>query len=468
MIKVVGLGNKDGDISILGAVAIDNADVVIVKTALTDTYKYFEAEGITPITLDHLYEESEDFDDLDNKIVEFVKGYEKRNTVFCVNGSGTDDRSVLALSKVSNIEIIAGVSSESRMLVYSPTSAFCRVSSYDIAGDKTFTYDKTKTLIITDIDNEFVAGEVKEVLARLLGDEQVVTFYDNDGAEDMPIYEIDRLEKYDYSTAIMVEPVRLEEQQAYGFDDLMRIMYRLRGRNGCEWDKAQTHESIRKNLVEEAYELVEAIENEDIENIIEESGDVILQGVFHAVIGEDEGEFEAHEVLTHLCHKLVTRHRHIFGDVKANNASEALSVWEQAKADEKSHKNLSDKIDGVAGALPGLMKAGKVQKYAGKYGLEFDNIDQVVAKVREELDEVLNANDEDRELECGDLLFAVVNLLRKLDIDGEIAIGRATEKFAKRVKYVESECEKAGVDMKSAGAEYLDKLWNEAKANENR
>lgn len=465
MIRVVGLGTIDGEMSLRGAVWIDSADVVIVKTALTDTYNYFSEEGIECLTLDHIFEESEDFDDLNRKVVEFVLSHRDKNVAFCVDGSGIDDRSVIALKATEGlvIDIIPGVSRETKLLIPTPSASFTRVSSYDISGDKAFSYDKTKPLIVTDVDNIFMASEVKEVLARLVGDEQKISFIDNDGVEEIAVYELDRLEKYDYSCAVVVSALSIESQKAYSYDDLMRIMYKLRGRDGCDWDKVQTHQSIRKNALEEAYELVEAIDNDDIENIIEESGDVILQGVFHAVIGEDEGEFEAHEVITHLCHKLVSRHKHIFGNEKANTPEEALGVWEAAKAEEKGASTITSKMLRIAKSLPSGMRAEKMQKEASKIGLEFANFEEIISCINSEIVEFMNAEGSEREMEGGDILFAVINLLRYAGIESEVALSRSVEKFMQRVLNIEKIALERKIDTAKLTASELDLLWQEVK-----
>ncbi len=467
MIKVVGLGLKDGDLSLKGAVAIDNAEIVIVKTALTDTYKFFVEENISHETLDSFYEDSQDVDDLDNKIAEYLFALKDKNVVYCVNGNGSDDRSVIRLKELCDIQIIAGVSRELAVLEKHPHTSVVKVSAYDIAGDKAFSYDKTLPLVVCDIDNSYIASEIKEILARVVGEECEITFFNGDSENVIFAYELDRQEEFNYECGVYVSPFEITDKQEYNFSDLLRIMYRLRGKNGCEWDKAQTHESIRKNLIEEAYELVEAIDNEDIDNIIEEAGDVILQGVFHTVIGEDEGEFSANEVLTHLCEKLVTRHTHIFGDVVANNVEEALKAWEAAKSKEKNQSNISSKLSGVAKALPSLQKAKKYQKYLAKIGMDFKNIDQIKTKILEELEEVLTANSENLEMECGDLLFAVANLLRFVGVDGEVALNSACAKFEKRVNFMEEKCNSQGLSLSDLTAEKQEELWQEAKENEN-
>lgn len=472
MITVVGLGIKQGDLSLNGVAAIEGAEIVVVKTALTATYGFFEENQIKHTTMDNFYENAEDFDDLDNQIARYLFSLKDKNVVYCVNGNGADDRSVVALKELCDVNIIAGVSNELATLSLHPSTSVVKVSAYDIAGDKAFSYDKTKPLVVVDIDNDYIASQVKEVLARVVGEECEIIYFNGKTENKILAYELDRQTHFGFGCGVYVSPFAITDKQEYNFGDLLRIMLKLRGKNGCEWDKAQTHESIRKNVIEEAYELVDAIDSQDVDNIIEEAGDVILQGVFHAVIGEDEGEFNANEVLTNLCNKLVTRHTHIFGDVVANNADEALKAWEAAKAKEKRQSSLKDKLQGVAKSLPSLQKAAKYQKYLSKIGMDFKNTNQIKDKILEELQEVFEAKSnhdiQSLEAECGDLLFAVINLLRFFGVDGEVALNKACDKFAKRAMQVDMLCKKKNKELAELSEVEQEQLWQEAKANEDR
>lgn len=455
MITVVALGCRAGQITLEGANAIGKADKVFVKTALTDTYDYFKENQIEHTCLDFIYENSQNFDELDSAIADFILSQNCGNAVYCVNGSGYDDRSVILLSQRCDIRILPSVSfciSGSR-----PSVASVNISAYELAGMRGFNYDTRMSLCVSDIDNCFIAGEVKLILQNILGDEEKAIFNGN----EISIYELDRQQKYDYAATLFVPPKNLVDKQRFNFADLYCIMRILRGEGGCQWDRAQTHESIRQNAVEEAYELVEAINNDDIDNIIEESGDLFLQSIFHCVIGEDSGEFNLEDCLSGICRKLIDRHTHIFGDVIANTAEEALKAWDEAKAKEKHYVTASEKIDKIANALPALMKAYKVQKAVAKAGFEFDSLEQTASKVREELDEFCSAKTaEELQDEGGDILFAAVNVLRWKGVEPEIALAGAIDKFVKRFKYVEDKC---GGDIKSKTADELNVLWEEAK-----
>ena len=256
------------------------------------------------------------------------------------------------------------------------------------------------------------------------------------------------------------------DKKRFGFYDLIYIIHRLRDEDGCEWDKAQTHESIRSNAVEEAYELVEAINNHDLANMREETGDVLLQGAFHAVMAEEAGEYDVSDVVSELCKKLIFRHPHVFGSVKANNAEEALAAWEKAKMAEKKQKTVTEKMTHVAGTLPQSMRAYKVQKYAAQVGFDFGSAAEASTKVDEELREFLEADDMHAEEEGGDLLFAAINTLRKRKVDPEMALMRANEKFIRRFTAVESIAAERGIDIKTAGLKVLEEIYQQVKREE--
>ena len=454
MITVVALGCAKGQLTIAGAEAIDKADKVFVKTALTDTYEYFKCKGVDCVTLDFIYEKSQNFDELDSEIANYLLSQEG-DIVYCVNGSGYEDRSVALLEQKCDINVLP---SASFGIAGGKTGvAKVLISAYELVGMKGFNYDMRMSLCVSDIDNAFIAGEVKLILQNILGDEETAYF----NGKQISIYELDRQSVYNYATTLYISPKNLVDKSRFNFEDLYQIMRILRGENGCQWDKAQTHGSIRQNAVEEAYELVEAINNDDIDNIIEESGDLLLQSIFHCVIAEDCGEFSLEDCLSGICRKLIDRHTHIFGDVVANTAEEALKAWDNAKAKEKRYASASDKIDKIAGALPALMRAYKVQKAVSKVGFEFDDFEQVVGKIIEEVDEFCKAKTADElEDEGGDILIATVNALRWKNVEPEIALSKAIDKFVKRFKYVEDKC---GKDMQSKSLDELNKLWEEAK-----
>ncbi|MDE7389855.1 MAG: nucleoside triphosphate pyrophosphohydrolase [Lachnospiraceae bacterium] len=258
-----------------------------------------------------------------------------------------------------------------------------------------------------------------------------------------------------------------EFKERYNFDDLREIVKCLRQPDGCPWDKEQTHKSIRQDFIEETYEVIEAIDNEDNSLLREELGDVLLQVVFHACIEEEKGVFDIDDVANDICQKLIIRHPHVFGNVDADTTDKVLDNWDKIKMQTKSQKTQSQSIDSIARSLPSMMRASKIQKKAAKVGFDFADFDSALSKVYEELDEVkeavANGTEDQRAEEIGDLLFSVVNVTRFARVDSEKALYDACEKFIKRFTAMEDTALKQGRELSQLSADELDALWNEAK-----
>lgn len=262
------------------------------------------------------------------------------------------------------------------------------------------------------------------------------------------------------------------EKPRYDFNDLAEIVKILRAPGGCPWDMAQTHKSIRSNFIEETYEAIEAIDNGDAELLREELGDVLLQVVLHAEMEREEGSFDLDGVCDDVCKKLIIRHPHVFGDKTADNEAQALQNWDAVKMQTKKQKTQTEAMLGVSKALPSLMRSEKIQKKAAKAGFDWDSVDGALEKLLEEYNElkaaVESGTDAQREEELGDLLFSAVNVSRFLGIDSEHALYKACDKFTERFSRVEQLALERGIDMKSAGIEQLDSLWDEVKINQHR
>lgn len=251
----------------------------------------------------------------------------------------------------------------------------------------------------------------------------------------------------------------------YNVQDLVDIVKVLRAPGGCQWDAQQTHESIRRNFLEEAYEVAEAIDQQSTEHLQEELGDVLLQVVFHTSIEEEEGRFNLDDVANGVCQKLIFRHPHVFGDVTVSSTGEILANWEELKKKEKGQSTQADAVDAVACSLPALWRAEKVQKKAAKVGFDWDSVDGAVDKLSEELDEVkeaINGHGDPAE-ELGDLLFAAVNVARFLKVDPEDALQAACDKFAARFRRVEEAVTAQGKQMEDMSLKELDDIWNAIK-----
>lgn len=259
--------------------------------------------------------------------------------------------------------------------------------------------------------------------------------------------------------------IDLWSKRSYDCDDLRQIVRILRSPGGCQWDQAQTHQSIRRNFLEEAYEAVEAIDEQDPDHLKEELGDVLLQVVFHASIEEDAGRFDLDDVADGVCRKLIYRHPHVFGDVSVASTDEILSNWEELKKKEKGQATQADAVDAVARTLPALWRAEKVQKKAAKSGFDWSGVQDAVDKVAEEADELRSALDGqgDPAEELGDLLFAAVCVSRFLEADPEDVLQRACDKFAARFRRVEELAGRQGRPMGEMALSELKALWAQAK-----
>lgn len=252
----------------------------------------------------------------------------------------------------------------------------------------------------------------------------------------------------------------------FDYNDCYDVLRILRGEYGCPWDRAQTHKSIVKNVIEEAYELANALEQENVPNTVEELGDLLMQVLFHLEIGEDNGEFQPKDVYTALCRKLIDRHPHVFGDVKAENADESLDVWNAQKLKEHKIKSVTENVMDVPRNMSALMRSQKIQSRASKGGYDFSDIAQAMDKVHEELDEFLNAADAERQMEGGDLLFSVVNLLRLYGVDSETALLCSADKFTARVAECERILSDEGKRLTELSPEQFDETWARAKRND--
>ena len=266
--------------------------------------------------------------------------------------------------------------------------------------------------------------------------------------------------------------VEKDKDEKKDFNDLLNLVETLRGKNGCPWDMEQTHESIKNELLEETYELIEAIENNDVNGMVEELGDVLFHVIFHCSIGQEQRRFSINDVIENVINKMVYRHPHVFGRDSVTDSKEVLKKWDELKKTEKSYETITDEMKAVANTLPSLIKAYKIQKKAEKVGFDWDNVEDAAEKVKEELIEVLDVyksnNKEKIKNEVGDLLFACVNVARKLDINGEEAVNSTIKKFIRRFSFIEQSLIKKGENFDEVSLEDMNKLWIKAKNIENK
>lgn len=480
-ITVVGLGPGDpGLITLEVWESIKEAQTLLLRTQKHPTALWLQSRGILFSSYDAAYEEKESFEDVYQAIVgDLVQRAQKgENIVYAVPGSPlVAERTVTLLrerTRGAGIEmhILAGMSFLEVLYVrlgIDPIEGMTVADSADIAS---LPASLSTGLVVTQVYNRQVASDLKLTLMETHPDDYKVKILQNLGLpneqiKEIALYELDRQSGIDHLTSVFV-PAKQSVHLAKAADlmPLADVMARLRSPDGCVWDREQTHVSLRKNLIEEAYEVIEAIDLDDADLLCEELGDLLLQVVFHARMAEEEGQFSLQDVINGITEKLIRRHPHVFGSVTVKNSGEVIANWEEIKRREKAAVRKSV-LDGVPNHFPALLRADKLQRKAAKVGFDWDNIAPVWDKINEEAAELKQAveggNPKEMEDELGDVLFSIVNLARFLDVDPESALNGTCRKFFKRFTYIEKRIAEKGLNWKDLTLEMLDQYWEAAK-----
>jgi tetrapyrrole methylase family protein / MazG family protein len=323
-------------------------------------------------------------------------------------------------------------------------------------------------LIIPQVYSSFIASEVKLDLMEVYPDEALMYIVQALGTEQQNVtkcllYELDH-QKFDHLTTVIAPP----HLEGVSMAKLLEIMGKLRSPGGCPWDQEQTHESLKPYLIEESYEVLEAIEKKDMYNLSEELGDLLLQVIFHAQVAQESGDFGFQDVLRGIIQKMIRRHPHVFGDVQVNNSIEVLRNWDQIKAEEKGEQEREKDLFDFPSGLPALMLAMKTQKKVAKVGFDWPDLQGPFAKVYEELKELEEAISEGKGIqeEFGDTLFALVNVSRFLKLDSEDSLRITVQKFQNRFRKMSELAIDDGKKLVDLSLEQMDKYWEIAKIEE--
>lgn len=478
-ITVVGLGAGDLNQLPLGIYRLlqNENQEIFVRTSDHPVLQELKKEGLHFESFDHVYEEKAQFEDVYKEIVrQLVEAAEYQDMVYVVPGHPMLAEKTVQLliekRKQGKVDLrIEGghsyLDAAFSSLEIDPIEGLQFLDATDLKREEIQFRNHT---ILCQVSDAGVASEVKLTLLEDLPPEYPVTVVTAAGSKGeklatVPLADLDRSIKVNNLTSVYVPPVE-KQKLNHQFARLREIIRILRSPEGCPWDRKQTHESLRKYLIEEAYEFIDAVNRQDDEHMVEELGDVLLQVMLHSQIGEDEGFFTVDDVIVSITEKMIRRHPHVFDEATAENAEEVVTNWETIKMEEKGTKPVSI-LESVPASFPGLLQAEELQKKAAKVGFDWDSPEPVIEKVKEEWEEFqearLNKDQEEMEKEFGDWLFAIANLGRHYGINSENALQRTNQKFRTRLFSMEQTAETGGKTLADYDLDELEQLWVDAK-----
>lgn len=482
-ITIVGLGPGDfGLITLDTWDKITNTDKLILRTAIHPTVAELDKRNVVYTSCDEFYEQGASFDDVYNSIAQKLIEEAKNghDVVYAVPGSPlVAERTVVIIRQKAKeadvkLNIMPGMSFMEVLYQRLNIDPIDGLTILDACDLENLPSEMPSALVITQVYNQHVASDTKLTLMENYPEDYPVTFIRNlslpdEEIREIPLYELDRQPHIDHLTSLYIGKMPKNEQ-TFDLEPLEDVVKTLRSPGGCPWDIVQTHKSLRRNLIEEVYEVIEAIDLEDEKLLCEELGDLLMQVVFYARMAEEAKLFSMQDVIDGITEKLIRRHPHVFGDVDVKDAGEVLANWEAIKQAEKTER--TSILDGVPKDLPSLMAAYKLQHKAAKVGFDWPDIDPVWDKLEEELREleeaIVDGQKEKIEEELGDVLFTIVNISRFLKIDPEVALAGTNRKFRRRFSYIEEKVKAKRQNWESLSLIDLDELWQEAKLQDEK
>ncbi|QTE68385.1 nucleoside triphosphate pyrophosphohydrolase [Clostridiales bacterium] len=472
-LTVVSIG--PGDVSLLNQATVDTlrgASPLILRTDHHPMAAWLKDQDISYVSLDDLYESSDDFDCMNSAMADRVwqLAAEGKHAVYAVPDLLTD-RSVDELFRhipesCSEPEIIPGFSyadfylARCRGLISSGNIRIVSASEFLSSF-----YDPEQSLLITEVDGAITAGDVKAHLSSLFDEESSVWLIQAGGRPvSLPLYELDRKKKYDHMTAVLVPGSDFLHHCRNTIHDLLSIMERLRAPDGCPWDSIQTHESLRPYMVEEAWEAVNAIDDNDPDHLADELGDLLFQIVFHASVGKSFGEFDFVDVVTNICTKMIHRHPHVFGSKHVSSPDEVSDTWEEIKRQETGSRTVSESLNDVSSGLPSLKYAIKVNKKVQQLPSWRRNPADIAEEIRNLSGLLLAADGSLDEKVMGKLLFLCTHLCHRSDRDAEIILHQAVDRFKSAFSRMENDVKSAGKALETLTFEEICLYLNKAEA----
>jgi tetrapyrrole methylase family protein/MazG family protein len=481
-IIILGLGPGDPELlTVFASRLIGNINEIYIRTMDHPTIKSFP-EDLVVHSFDHLYEEEEDYEGVYLRICNEIisKAKEKPGLVYAVPGDPFTAETTPALiidqaNKVGlKVKVVPGVS------FLEPTFAALRtdplpqlsiIDALELRDAHHPPFPPDKPAIIVQIFSREVASDIKLILMNNYPDNHPVILIHDAGSltekiEPVPLYQIDRSRSIGNRTTLYLHPL----EQGTSLESFQEIIARLRAPDGCPWDREQDHQSLRPNLLEECFEVLEAIDRNDPLAMREEFGDLLLQIVLHAQIATEFGEFNMSEIIQGIYEKIIKRHPHVFEDLALEDKKPETVIrnWEKIKAGERELNGEGDSsiLDGVPGSLPALTQAETYQKRAARIGFDWDELGDVLKKLPEEIEELSRAsNPKEIFSELGDILFTLVNIARWMGVDAESALREANQRFRSRFVLVEKEARANKRELSSLSLKELEELWEDSKSN---
>ena len=481
-LTVIGLGAGDLDQLAFGTYRrLKEAEFIVARTDQHPAIEELKAEGISMTSFDELYEKNDSFQVVYEKIVdELLKMCVEQPVTYVVPGHPlVAERTVQLLIEkeregVVELDIAGGNSFLDPIfsaLRIDPIEGFQLLDGTDLKRDDV---QMTQHLLVAQVYDAFVASEVKLSLMEKYAHNHPVTIVTAAGSTKeklitVPLFELDRVTEIDNLTTVYIPPTHAREERLKDWTTFREIIAALRAPDGCPWDREQTHESLKRYLIEEAHELLEAIDQQDDEGIVEELGDVLLQVFLHAQIGEDDGYFAMEDVLQTVASKMIRRHPHVFGDDSVENSEEVLQNWQDIKKSEKPQT--ASLLDGQHRHTSALLTSFNYQKEAAKVGFDWPTIDGAIEKFEEEWQEfhheVKHGTKESQTDELGDVLFTIVNISRFLKLSPEEAMIHANRKFKSRFSFIETSVSEGRGHFSDYTLDELEALWQQAKGRGN-
>lgn len=476
-IYVIGMGPGSVDCLTKGALdRIHSGKPNYLRTESHPTVQYFIDSGIAFETFDHFYEKATDFSTLYADIAQtLIAAAEEHGEInYYVPGNAmVAEKSVVELLNRSNdIEIISGMSFIEPIIELMKSDI---VNGLKIVNGEELTMrdvDVHCDIIITQVYNERILSRAKLELSEVYGDEYRIFLIHSAGIPgdekiiEIPIYELDRVPFVGSLSTIFVPKIEKCDKKIFDFNDILCIMEVLRGVDGCPWDIQQSHESLRTPMIEEAYEAVQAINDDDMDSLYEELGDVLLQVVFHSQIAREDGDFNIYSVTSALAKKMIYRHPHVFGTLHSSNVDAVFYNWDRLKYEKRGIHTLSEKLADMRG-LPALLAGFKMQKKASLAGLNLGDCHFASERLSKQLDDlkvkIANGCDVSLESEVGELLFSMVGLCRFLEVDPEVALGASLERFKRQISTLEQQLYDTGRSFEDLTEEELAFLWAHIK-----